>query len=39
MLAEREMWNIMRTNPIKQDLFYIKRSGLLDFIIFWRVFH
>lgn len=39
VLAERGMWDIMRTNPIKQDLFYIRRSGLLDSIIFWKVFH
>lgn len=37
VLAERGMWDIMRTNPITQDLFCIRGSCLLDSIIFWKV--
>lgn len=39
VLAERGTWDIMRTNPITQDLFCIRRSGLLDSIIFWKIFY
>lgn len=39
VLAERGMWDIIGTNLIKQDLFCFRRSGLLDSIIFWKVFH